>query len=47
MLPVAPYYGMYPAEDMVAPASIDDPMDDLPYRLTNGKWSIRSTVTPS
>jgi len=26
-----PYYGMYPADEIPAPASIDDPMDNSPY----------------
>ena len=31
-----PYYGMYPAEDIPAPGSIDDPMTDSPYAAKAG-----------
>jgi len=37
MLPTAPYYNMYPANDMEPPASINDDMENSPYRNTNGR----------
>lgn len=37
ILPVTPYYGMYPAEEMVPPASIDDDMSNSPYAAANGR----------
>jgi arylsulfatase A-like enzyme len=37
MLPVEPYYGMYPAAEMEPPASIDDDMLNSPYRYANGR----------
>ena len=37
MLPPEPYYSMYPAEEMVAPVSIADKMENSPYRATNGR----------
>ena len=32
-----PYYSMYPAEDMVPPASISDDMENSPYKTANGR----------
>ena len=37
MLPPKPYYSMYPAEDMISPASISDDMVNSPYRTANGR----------
>jgi arylsulfatase A-like enzyme len=37
ILPPEPYYSMYPAENMVPPASIADDMLNSPYRKTNGR----------
>ncbi|MCP4610935.1 MAG: sulfatase-like hydrolase/transferase [Planctomycetes bacterium] len=37
MLPPKPYYSMYPAKDMVPPASISDDMVNSPYRTANGR----------
>jgi len=37
MLPPEPYYSMYPALDMVPPASISDDMENSPYRQANGR----------
>jgi len=37
MTPTAPYYGMYPAKDMVPPASIHDTMENSPYKTANGR----------
>lgn len=37
MLPPEPYYGMYPARDMIPPASIADDMANSPYRTANGR----------
>ncbi len=36
-----PYYSMYPAEEMVAPESIHDNMENSPYR--NANWRSRRT----
>ena len=37
ILPTEPYYGMYPANEMVPPASIDDDMSNSPYADANGR----------
>lgn len=37
MVPPEPYYSMYPAKDMVPPASIAADMSNSPYRKTNGR----------
>ena len=37
MLPPEPYYSMYPARDMIPPASISDDMANSPYRTANGR----------
>lgn len=37
MLPPEPYYSMYPAEDMLPPASISDKMKNSPYVSANGR----------
>lgn len=40
ILPTKPYYGMYPAKDMVPPASIDDNMSNSPYAAANGRKNL-------
>jgi len=40
MTPTKPYYGMYPADDMVPPVSIDDTMENSPYKHTNGRMEL-------
>jgi arylsulfatase A-like enzyme len=40
ILPTKPYYGMYPAKDMVPPASIDDDMSNSPYAAANGRKNL-------
>jgi arylsulfatase A-like enzyme len=37
MLPPEPYYSMYPAKNMLAPASISDDMENSPYKTANGR----------
>ncbi|MEX0981332.1 MAG: sulfatase-like hydrolase/transferase [Bacteroidales bacterium] len=37
ILPTDPYYNMYPAEDMTPPVSINDDMENSPYRTANGR----------
>ncbi|WP_338238438.1 sulfatase-like hydrolase/transferase [Persicobacter diffluens] len=37
MLPTAPWYGMYPPEEMPIPESLEDPMTDSPYLRENGR----------
>ena len=37
MLTPQPYYGMYPVEDMIAPVSINDPMNNSPYVSSNSR----------
>ena len=37
MVPVEPYYSIYPAENMTPPASISDDMQNSPYKNANGK----------
>ncbi len=37
MLPPEPYYSMYPAKDMLPPASISDDMENSPYKYANGR----------
>ena len=37
MLPTAPYYNMYPIKDMVVPVSINDDMQNSPYKKMNGR----------
>jgi len=40
MIPTEPYYSMYPAEEMVPPASILDDMQNSPYRQANGRIGL-------
>lgn len=35
-----PYYSMYPPEDMVLPESIEDSMENSPYKNTNGRQNM-------
>jgi len=37
MLAPSPYYGMYPVEDMVPPVSINDNMQNSPYKNANSR----------
>lgn len=37
MVPPEPYYSMYPAEEMLAPVSIADNMENSPYKSANGR----------
>lgn len=40
------YHGMYPPQDVPLPASIADPMDNSPYRGTNGRESLTQYADP-
>ena len=40
MIPSAPYYGMYPAKDMKVPESIDDDMQNSPYKNANSRKKL-------
>ncbi|MDA3823886.1 MAG: sulfatase-like hydrolase/transferase [Bacteroidales bacterium] len=40
MLPVDPYYSMYPAEEMQVPVGISDDMENSPYKATNGRLGM-------
>ncbi|MCP3928030.1 MAG: sulfatase-like hydrolase/transferase [Bacteroidetes bacterium] len=46
MLPPAPYYGMYPAEDMEPPESIGDDMENSPYQRANGRMGTPEYADP-
>ncbi|HEC41568.1 MAG TPA: T9SS type A sorting domain-containing protein [Bacteroides sp.] len=46
MLPPEPYYGMYPVENMVAPASISDNMENSPYKSSSGRLSRTEYADP-
>jgi arylsulfatase A-like enzyme len=46
MLPVKPYSGMYPVQDMPVPASISDPMLNSPYRSQNGRLNNPEYADP-
>jgi arylsulfatase A-like enzyme len=46
ILPTAPYYGMYPPEQMTPPVSIDDPMANSPYADANGRRHIPEYADP-
>jgi len=46
MLPPAPYYNMYPAEDMVPPVSISDDMENSPYKGANGRMGLTEYADP-
>ena len=40
MIAPEPYYSMYPAEEMIPPASILDDMQNSPYRQANGRIGL-------
>ena len=46
MLPTAPYYDMYPAEEMVPPISISDDMENSPYQKANGRMGLPEFSDP-
>jgi len=46
MLPADPYYSMYPAEEMTPPVSIQDMMDNSPYRRANGRLGLPEYADP-
>lgn len=46
MLTPAPYYGMYPAEDMVPPVSINDNMQNSPYVTSNSRTKRTEYANP-
>jgi len=46
MLPPAPYYDMYPAEEMEPPASIADDMENSPYHKANGRTKYTEYADP-
>ncbi len=46
MLPPAPYYGMYPAENMEPPESIGDDMGNSPYQRANGRMGTPEYADP-
>jgi arylsulfatase A-like enzyme len=46
MTPTKPYYGMYPAEDMTPPVSINDDMSNSPYAKANGRIGMPEYSDP-
>ena len=46
MTPTKPYYGMYPVENMVPPVSINDDMENSPYKFTNGRMELPEYSDP-
>lgn len=46
MLPPEPYYGRYPASEMVPPESLNDDMRNSPYRTTNGRLGLTEYAAP-
>lgn len=46
MLPPEPYYSMYPPEEMVAPASLKDDMENSPYKSANGRLGLPDYSDP-
>ena len=46
MTPTKPYYGMYPKEEMTAPASIHDDMENSPYKNANGRMGMPEYSDP-
>ena len=46
MIPPEPYYSMYPAEEMLPPASISDDMQNSPYRNANGRLGLPEYSDP-
>lgn len=41
-----PYYSMYPAEEMVPPVSINDDMENSPYKRANGRMGLPEFSDP-
>jgi arylsulfatase A-like enzyme len=41
-----PYYGMYPFDEMVSPYSIDDDMENSPYKNSNGRKNRTEYANP-
>ena len=46
MTPTKPYHGMYPVNEMIPPASIDDSMENSPYKNTNGRMGMPEYSDP-
>lgn len=46
MLPTEPYYNMYPSNNMVAPISISDNMENSPYKSANGRLNSPNYANP-
>lgn len=46
MLAPQPYYGMYPVEEMIAPESINDAMQNSPYLNSNGRLNRTEYADP-
>ncbi len=46
MLPMAPYYNIYLAKDMVPPVSINDDMNNSPYQSMNGRKGLPEYSDP-
>ncbi len=46
MLPPEPYYSMYPAEEMKPPVSLQDEMDNSPYKSANGRMGLPDYSDP-
>jgi len=44
--PAEPYYSMYPPEDMIPPVSINDDMQNSPYRNANGRQNRTEYTDP-
>ena len=47
MLAPRPYYGMYPLENMLPPESIDDDMQNSPYKNSNGRNNRTEYADPA
>jgi arylsulfatase A-like enzyme len=46
MLPVEPYYSMYPVDAMIPPASIKDDMENSPYKTANKRLNLPEYSDP-
>lgn len=46
MIAPEPFYSMYPAEEMVPPASIADNMENSPYNTANGRMGLPAFSDP-
>ncbi|MCP4310657.1 MAG: sulfatase-like hydrolase/transferase [Bacteroidetes bacterium] len=46
MLPPEPYYSMYPAAEMVPPVSLNDAMENSPYKNANGRLGLPEYSDP-